>query len=217
MSSIPRKSLWHNTNTIIQTASKFLKLQLLPAQVSWKARDEPAKIAFFRNHVISALQGCSHLTPLGSCLALITLNAKVVFLGDAPESTRTALQFAGKLLEVLNQTSLAVILLSFVRHLLFSEESLPLGTVMAPLNIANIAYCWSLELWGSFAQRHLGSWKKYLLLASVPAIVVLAAAVGPSGTVLLIPREMNFTVFTENFLLDSADSSMLSEINTTLL
>ena len=204
----------------INAAATFFKLQILTAALHWNDKNEPAKVAFHQDHIISLLHGIPHLVPLGVCLSLIILNAKVVFLGNVSTTTRTALQFAAKLIEVWIQTSLGVMLLSFVRHLLFQEESLPLGTLLAPISIANVSYCWSPELWGSLTQEKLGfgkNWKKYTLLAATPAFIALAAIVGPSSAVLLIPREMNSTVSVSNVILDSPNAFRVPEINSTLL
>lgn len=198
-------------------SAKFFKIQLLPALLPWSTVSEERKIALYENHGISLLQGLSHLIPLSASLILVILNARSVFFGNVPDSTRTTLQFAAKLLEILIQTSLGIILLSMVRYFMFRKETLPVGALLAPLSISSIAYCWSIELWGPLLQKKHDSWKKYALLASIPPMILLAAIVGPANAVLLIPRQMNDTAQTWNFLLDDSTSFRLPQVNLSML
>lgn len=197
--------------------AKFFKIQLLPALLPWSKGGEERKVALYEDHGMSFLQGLSHLIPLGASLSLIIVNARGVFFGKVPDSTRTTLQFAAKLLEILTQTSLGIILLSMVRYFMFRKEMLPVGALLAPLSISSIAYCWSIDLWGPLLQRNHDSWKKYALLASIPPMILLAAVVGPAGAVLLIPRQMNATAATWNFVLDDPTSFRLPHVNLSML
>lgn len=198
-------------------SAKSFKIQLLPALLPWSTASEERKIALYENHGMSFLQGLSHLIPLGASLSLVILNAHSVFFGNVPDSTRTTLQFAAKVLEILIQTSLGMILLSMVRYFMFRKEMLPVGALLAPLSISSVAYCWSIELWGPLLQRNHDSWKKYALLASIPAMILLAAVVGPASAVLLIPRQMIDTIDTWNFLLDNSTSFRLPQISLSML
>jgi hypothetical protein len=129
-----------------------------------------------------------HLPPLAAGLILMTFNIQGHFIGKISSTTLSTLQFAAKMLEVLMQLSLGTMLLSLVRNATIDGGNLPLGFFIAPARINDLSYLWSLELWGSLTSRFRGNWRTVLLAVAAPAGVVLAAIVGPSGAVLMIPR-----------------------------
>jgi hypothetical protein len=135
-------------------------------------------------------------------LTFIILNGKGHFFGDVSTTTITAIQFAAKLLEILLQASLAAMLYGLIGHLALGDSALPLGTLFAPLNVTNLSYLWSLELWGSLTAKCLGGWRRVVLSIIVPIIVGLAAVVGPSSAVLMVPRQLHHSVKGDMVLLD---------------
>ena len=82
---------------------------------------------------------------------------------------------------------------------MLGTHSVPLGSLFAPLQMTSISYLWSLELWGSATSPCLHKWQRAILLVFTCAMIVLAALVGPSGALLMIPRPI--TTFKLQFLL----------------
>ena len=102
-----------------------------------------------------------------------------------------SLQFAAKVFELLMQASIAAIVLAIVRQHVIKQEGLPFGMFMAAAHTTDLSFLWSIELWGGL----LGPWPSRkltkLLLVFIPLLVALAAVVGPSGAILLIPRPVS--------------------------
>lgn len=204
-------------STRLQACCKFFKVQILNGLSPWTVKVEPSKIAIQHDYTISLLHGLSHLIPLGVCLAFSIVNATGLFLGDVSSSVRTALQFPSKFVEVLIQTSLGVMLLSFVRYHLFQSQSVPFGTLLAPASISNLAYCWSIDLWGASTTKRPLRLTQHLLLISIPVLIALAAVVGPSTAILIIPREMNSTDLVQRTILDNSTAYRLPSINSNMM
>lgn len=93
-------------------------------------------------------------------------------------------------------------LINLIRHKTFASHNLPLGTLLAPVNIASVLYLWSLELWGSLTLSYLRSWRKVILGFVIPVIIILAALVGLWSAVLITPRLINYLAGRQLVLLD---------------
>lgn len=167
---------------------RVFRLQLLGPLLRWKAPSERRKIAIYKSRSIAALHCLLHLPPLGVAIILIIINCRHFFIGSK-SSQLVGLQFAAKLHEILMQASIAEILFSIVRPQA-SRGYLPLGILLAPIHVSQISYLWSLELWSAIAsQLMLLRWKKFCLVALIPLLILLAAIVGPSSGVAMIPRQ----------------------------
>ncbi|KAL8692361.1 MAG: hypothetical protein Q9218_002612 [Villophora microphyllina] len=97
------------------------------------------------------------------------------------------LQFAAKLHEMAMQSSLAVIVFGYVRHVLFSGNALPIGALLSGLQLTQISYLWSMELWG-IASAKIPWKRKVAVMTFIIVAVLLASTVGPSSAILLIPN-----------------------------
>ena len=99
----------------------------------------------------------------------------------------SAFQFAAKLHEMAMQSSLAVIVFSYMRSELFSGSGLPIGAMLSGLQLTQISYLWSMELWG-IALSAISYRRKIGIILMIMLAVVLASTTGPSSAVLMIPR-----------------------------
>ncbi|KAL8735024.1 MAG: hypothetical protein Q9166_001149 [cf. Caloplaca sp. 2 TL-2023] len=97
------------------------------------------------------------------------------------------LQFAAKLHEMAMQSSLAVIVFGYVRHVLFSGDALPIGALLSGLQLTQVSYLWSMELWG-IASSKIPLRRRLGVMAMIIIAVILASTVGPSSAILLIPN-----------------------------
>lgn len=106
------------------------------------------------------------------------------------------------MLEILLQASLAAMLYGLIRHFALGKDPLPLGSLFAPLNVTSLSYLWSLELWGSLTAKCLRGRRKAVLRILVPMIIGLAAVVGPSSAVVMVPRQIHYPREDNMVLLD---------------
>lgn len=178
-----------------------LGLRIVSQTTKWKKSNETAKVATFKDRRRAAVGALLHAVPLAAVLALITINLRVTYVAETTTTTtRTAIQFAAKILESMIQASLAAICLHFIRHEVLGSQSFPLGSFFAPYRIMDISYLWSLELWGSVT----ATWRRrrIVLAISIPGIILLVTLIGPSSAVLLIPRPISFQTYRTLMLLD---------------
>lgn len=100
-------------------------------------------------------------------------------------------QFAAKAHEITLQASLVSIALSYIRFQLTCGDGLPFGAFLSGLQITQVSYLWSTELWSSMfvSSKTFRLRRKLALLAMVIICGLIAATAGPSSAVLLIPRE----------------------------
>ncbi len=132
----------------------------------------------------------SHLIPIAASLTLVVLNLRATFVGSVTTTALPAIQFASKLLETLIQASIAAMVLTVIRAQVLGSTPFPFGGLTAPFRTIDISHLWSLDLWGSITSRSCHSWRTIVVLLILPAAVLLAALVGPSSAVLMIPRPM---------------------------
>ena len=193
---------------------KSLRLQLLPQLTRWRQKREQPKVVYYRDRSMAILIVLPHLLPLGVAINLILMNTAFPRLfHNVGQSTITALQFWGKALELMMQASIAAILLDVIRRQAVTGEGLPFGSLVAHLRATDPSYLWSLELWGSFTGLRGKKWRLIAKVAFIPLMVILAALVGPSGTVLLIPRLMAREMGTALLLMDEETTLFPRTIN----
>lgn len=196
----------------LQRLLRHLRLQILTQLKAFNEDQERAQVAIYKNRWLAPLFAIPHLVPLTGALALIALNIQGRLLGEISSSTTTALQFVAKTFELLMQASLATILLGAVRISLTLDQPVALGVVSAPLRTTDVSYLWSLDLWGAVTSHTARRWHNLFLYALAVATVILAALVGPSGAVLLIPRSVSLATRGEWLILMDSRTTMFPQI-----
>ncbi|KAF2716060.1 hypothetical protein K431DRAFT_350613 [Polychaeton citri CBS 116435] len=170
----------------LYAVSRAFALQLLS---SWKSDAEPTKVAIYNNRIVAAIHCLVHAIPLAGAFALIIMNLGAYFVSDGINSEiLVGLQFAAKLHEITMVASLTTVLLSYVRLQLTSERGIPFGAAFAGLQVYQLTYLWSPELWGSMKSASFKWRAKLYFLVSVMVVALLVATVGPSSAACMIPR-----------------------------
>ena len=182
---------WFNTH--ISPAVRSLRIQVLRQCTKWRNLQEPPKVAQDRSRKVAILHLLSQFVPVSASLVLVVLNLRTTFIGQVEKTALTALQFASKLLEILIQASIAGVLLSAIRTQLLGPDPLPFGSLTAPYRTMDISYLWSLELWGAITSTGAHWQWRMIVLGLIPAAILLAAVIGPSTAVLMIPRPMYYS------------------------
>lgn len=127
-----------------------------------------------------------HVLPFAACTTLIVLNLRTHYAGK--DVSTTSLQFLAKLLELLAQASISNMALVYLRSLYLGGHPVPFGTLFAGLQITSLNYLWSLEFLGSTSSKYLDGKRKLAFIGFVACNLLLAAAIGPSIAVCLIPK-----------------------------
>lgn len=180
-----------SSQTYAETLLRNLHLQVTSHVTRLgKAREGP-KVAVYKSRKIAILHAVSHVIPCAISIALLVVNYRGTFTGDVGVTTLTAIQFGAKFLEILIQSSLASIMLSVVRNQVLGKGRIPLGGLLSPFHTTHVSYLWSLPLWGSVASGNIRQWRSLVAAISSLIFIVLAALVGPSTAVLMIPRFFN--------------------------
>lgn len=148
---------------------------------------EPTKIAIRHSRTIALLRALVHLVPFGFALFEIILNWNVYYVGSKDYST-AAYQVVAKAHEILVQASIAAIIFSAVRRELALGKGIPFGLLFSGLQVSQISYLWSVELWGAVRAEFPRPLRKAALVTLVAGGIILAVASGPASAVLLIPR-----------------------------
>jgi hypothetical protein len=94
--------------------------------------------------------------PIGAALTLLVLNGSDYYVGDElagstdhDDQKLAALLFAGKLHELLMLASIATIVFAYIRRELCFGEGIPYGVLSAGLEIDNLSFLYSPELWSA--------------------------------------------------------------------
>ena len=189
--SAKRNSIWArskaNSSSILRALGLGVIPDLSPHQFRSKHLGEPLKIAVRRHRVVALARSLIHLVPVGVSLWLVVLNWNTYYVGSFTYD-QIIYQVGAKILEIMIQASLAATLLAYVRHEVVRGEGLPFGALFSGLQINQISYLWSMEFWGSMRSRTWSTWRKIAMSILIFITFILAAAAGPSGAVLLIPR-----------------------------
>lgn len=179
-----------NGTKIVQSMVVFLRvigLSVLGLFVDPNSTLEPAKIVTHRNTRIAGLRLAIHIIPLAAALTLIGLNARGTL--SSTYSWLSGLQFVAKFHEILMQASLASLIMAYVRHQALFQKSIPFGSIFPGIQVSNIGYLWSLELRGTLSASWMPTWARVKLGAVIIVTIGLAAVVGPSSAILMIPRQ----------------------------
>lgn len=148
---------------------------------------EPTKIAIRHSRLIALLRNLVHLVPFGFALFEIILNWNVYYVGTQPYST-AVYQIVAKAHEVLIQASITTIIFSAIRRDLAHGKGLPFGLLFSGLQVSQLSYLWSVELWGAMKADFQRPLRKLGLFTLVIGGIIVAVASGPSSAILLIPR-----------------------------
>ncbi|KAI9764959.1 MAG: hypothetical protein M1840_007881 [Geoglossum simile] len=166
---------------------RAFQLTVLQAIGPWLETQERPKVAISTDRTHALLRMGIHFLPLCASTVLIGVNSAEYYIGTDVKWL-PLLQFLAKAIEIWTQASIATVLVAYVRHEVLSEEGLPFGAIFSGLQTINLSYLWSLEFWGSATSKCLSSRRRAVFLLFVPLNLVLAASVGPSIAIALIPR-----------------------------
>lgn len=172
----------------ISATFRSIRLHLLWQLTKARKTDEIKKTAIYKRRSIAVLHIFLHIIPVTASFALFVLNFNSKYVGIIPVNALAALQFAAKLLEILIQASIAAIVLALIRYRVLKTSKLPFGGLVAPYRISDISSLWSLDFWGCLTAPALKPRTRLILCLVLPTAVILAAVVGPSCAVLMIPR-----------------------------
>ena len=152
-----------------------------------KGYDEPTKIAIRKSRTTALMRALVHIVPVSVALWEIIFNWNTYYMG-AVIRNQAYYQFGAKVHEMTAQASLAAIVFSYVRYEMSLGRGLPFGALFSGLQISQASYLWSMEFWGSICSKHLPVRRRVGMVLIVTVAIVLAATVGPSSAILLIPR-----------------------------
>lgn len=192
--SNPTRSVWR----IIQDSTPFLFRALgLHVIVSafrslrhltvGKGYSENTKIAIRKSRATALIRALVHIVPIIVAMWEIIINWNTYYMGTIIRN-QAYYQFGAKVHEMTAQASLAAIVFSYIRYELSLGQGLPFGALFSGLQISQASYLWSMEFWGSICSKHLPVRRRAGLVLIVIVAIVLAATVGPSSAILLIPR-----------------------------
>ena len=149
--------------------------------------DEPTKIAIRKSRKTALLRALIHVVPLGVALWEITFNWNTFYVGSKVQN-QALYQFGAKLHEMTAQASIAAVVFSYVRYELSLGQGLPFGALFSGLQVSQASYLWSTEFWGSIYSTSISFKRKMGMAVTIIIAIFLAATVGPSSAILLIPR-----------------------------
>ena len=152
-----------------------------------KGYDEPTKIAIRASRTTALIRALVHIVPISVAVWEIIINWNTYYLG-ATIRNQAYYQFGAKVHEMTAQASLAAIVFSYIRYEMSLGQGLPFGALFSGLQVSQASYLWSMEFWGSICSRHLPVRRRIGMFLIITVAIVLAATVGPSSAILLIPR-----------------------------
>ena len=167
--------------------SYIVKLYRSVRKRTSKEYEEPIKAAIRRSRPTALFQALIHVIPLGIALIEIRLNWMETYLGATVRGL-SYYQFAAKAHEIAIQASLATVMFSYIRHEILLGGGLPFGALFSGLQINQVSYLWSMEFRGSIQSDHLSAITRLCIFTVTFTGICLAALVGPSSAILLIPR-----------------------------
>lgn len=157
---------------------------------------EETKVAIYKSRWHAVLRCTVHAIPVLAALALVVLNCMQIYIGGELEGRKgqdseklRALQFAGKLHELMMLTSLGTIIFTYIRRELVRGTGIPFGALFVGFQIDSISLLWSPEFLGTIYQKWSANrTKKIILVTSILVCTLLGVSVGPSSANLMQPR-----------------------------
>lgn len=225
-------SAWYSCSNMIWV---FLRNVGTSALYMFVGKTENPKVIVKRSLLVSLLRCCAHLVPMAVTGFVTWLNLAGYFLGDqmpggAANRDRDflLLQVAAKVTvchymqnfvvredyayhvpqELSVVASLASAIMNIVRTHALSSHGIPLGLLSSPFRFSEIAYFWSPSF--LFGTMSVPGWQRKAALAfPVLACGFLAAVVGPSTALLLVPyTENNWPAGGTEFWLVGTDETL---------
>lgn len=185
---------WRTTKDSSTILFRALGLQIIVAAFRslrhlavGRGYDEPTKIAIRKSRTTALMRALIHVVPISVAMWEISINWNTYYFG-ATIRNQAYYQFGAKVHEMTAQASLAAIVFSYVRYEMSLGQGLPFGALFSGLQISQASYLWSMEFWGSICSKHLPVRRRIGMVLIVTVAIVLAATVGPSSAILLIPR-----------------------------
>jgi hypothetical protein len=179
----------HPTAARRRTVFSSLRPQL------WKTRaipQEEPKAVIEQDWRKVLMRSLFQILPAVGCIALIAIHLRDVVVPH--RSAYAILQFVAKAHEVLMLASIVIVLLFHIRHELVEAGGAPFGSLFAATSISNISYLWSPEMQGTLTNEMFRGRRKVLLVTHIFISFFLAASVGPSSAILMLPRQFNLPV-----------------------
>ena len=175
-----------------------------------KGYDEPTKVAIRRSRTTALMRASIHIIPVGVAMWEIIINWNAYYLGTTVLN-QAYYQFGAKVHEMAIHASLAAIVFSYIRYELSLGQGLPFGALFSGLQISQASYLWSMEFWGSICSKRLSLRRRISMVLIVTVAIVLAATVGPSSAILLIPRLEYWPAGATNIWLNSTSQDLWPE------
>ncbi|MCJ1389676.1 hypothetical protein MMC18_002533 [Xylographa bjoerkii] len=178
----------------------------------------------FRTSLKAALSNSAiHILPILASITVVTLNLKTIYVGrtltgqiESAAINIAMLQVTAKLVELLIIASLTNIVVYTIRMEMVLGDGVPLGAVGGAFMFSSLSYLWSPELWGSFQSNSTLS-VKLRLYGILILSGLLAATVGPSTAVLIIPRDQDWSAGgSEIYIRGSSDEVWPTQVDYTL-
>ena len=176
-----------NAYTVLFRALGLNIVNYMLGHVGHRKVKEPPKSVVQQNLLLVIIRNIVHVIPVGGAIAIIYFNLSGFYIGASMRNL-AALQFAAKLHELFMVASLAKIVLYLVRNELVFERGLPFGALVSGLQTSQLSYLWSIEFWALVTASGFQWWRKVRLSVVIVASVLLAATVGPSSAIAMIPR-----------------------------
>ena len=179
-----------STTVLFRALGVYLIISAFKSLRHWaigKGYDEPTKIAIRQSRTIALMRAFIHVVPVGVAMWEIIINWNTYYLG-AVIRNQAYYQFGAKVHEMTAQASLAAIVFSYIRYEISLGNGLPFGALFSGLHVSQASYLWSMEFWGSICSKDLSVRRKIRMILIVTVAIFLAAVVGPSSAILLIPR-----------------------------
>ena len=188
------RTSWGSFKNSSEVLFRALGLHLIPVGLRSLQRlavgrgfDEPTKIAIRKSRKTALLRALIHVVPLGVALWEIAFNWNTYYVGSNVQN-QAYYQFGAKLHEMTAQASIAAVVFSYVRYELSLGQGLPFGALFSGLQVSQASYLWSTEFWGSINSTNISYKRKMGMAVIITIAILLAATVGPSSAILLIPR-----------------------------
>ena len=170
-----------------------LGIELLSLLRFGRAPNEVPKPVLHASLWLALSTCCVHFLPVATSITIISFNLSHLYVGfmtgeilDIAINT-ALLQLAAKTQELLVVASLGMIVIHYIRKQMMFGEGVPLGIAGGGFLFSLLNYFWSPEFWGSLRSQST-TWAKFRLYSLLVFSGLLAATVGPSSAILMIPR-----------------------------
>lgn len=169
----------------------FMRIKLLRAIVHRSTEAPEPEKRMSQKDGRSIFRSCAvHLLPITVTIVLLVINfAHIYFedVGGPDQNARlNALQFAAKAHEVLIVVSLSTTVISLIQHELLRGQGLPLGSLFAGFQIADLSYLVSPAFWGATIAHEQRTLYRFLVML-IATSAILGALVGPASAILMLP------------------------------